>query len=130
MELSKLTSCDDQEDSCRQIRARPSRRIVLKSTEQTIRRHMEGYKQKFLGTCHDLQSEAKEAIDLSRGFDSLSRAIDSSEQDCLLSVLNVGHETTSAIKLRIAEYAGVASADHLDDVRSLSALIQMQNNGR
>ncbi|CAJ1963444.1 unnamed protein product [Cylindrotheca closterium] len=122
-ELANLTNNND-------LQQHPSQRDVTKSTANNIRRHMEGYGKRYLANCQELQSEAQQTIDLSLGFDALSRAIDNNsghESQCLLSTLNVGHETTSAIKLRIAEYAGVATFDQLDDVQSLS--LELQKDG-
>ncbi|KAL3938649.1 MAG: hypothetical protein SGBAC_006485 [Bacillariaceae sp.] len=125
-ELFKLTDDQDLQSQT----AHPSRRDVVKATEETIGLHMQAYEQRYLTTCQCLRSEAQRTIDLSNGFDALSRAIDNNDQSrqCLLAMLNVGDETTSAIKLRIAEYAGVATCDELDDVQNLT--FQLHNDGR
>lgn len=130
--LSKLIKNDD---GCRDgsISANPRRMGIVKSTERNIRRYVQKYEEKCLRTCRELKNEAKQTIDLSNGFDSIAKAIDEKvhtpkgDNACILSMLNLGYETNAAIKVQIAEYAGVASSDQLDDMKTLA--LQLQRDG-
>jgi hypothetical protein len=97
----------------------------LSSSEKNIRKYLSQYEQRFRSTCQELNAEADDAINLSEGFDQLSRAIDmdpaahQSNDSCVLLMLHTGPETTAAIKRLISQFADVASSKQLDDIWQL-----------
>ena len=105
-----------------------TRQAIVQSTQQSIQRQTQKYKTKFLSTCQEFKQEAQQTIDLANGFHAMTKAIQQQQQQRptanILSVLNLGHETTSAVMLRIAEYAGVPSGDHLEDMKLLHLQLQ------
>jgi hypothetical protein len=125
-ELAVLTAEDDDDSrTTDQRRVHPDRIASLSSSVKNIRKFLSQYEQRFRSTCQELNAEADDAINLSEGFDGLSRAIDmdpaahQSNDSCMLPMLHAGPETTAEIKRLISQFAGVASSEQLDDMRQL-----------
>lgn len=101
---------------------------TLRCEIQRIEAGQESMKKKALPKVEELLLLHRSFLEFLRGFHPPSSSVDDGTDDeenrkSYLPCLDRGDETTTAIKQKIAEFAGVPIGSHISDLRSLHTLL-------
>jgi hypothetical protein len=106
--------------SCQTSPSVPTSHHILREL-RTSRQHFEEEHKCY---CAGLRRDAQDAIEVAEAFHAFLSVFGSENASLLTSMLNIGDESTSALKAKISEYAGVPSNLDLLDWSSLHALLR------
>lgn len=99
-------------------------RPTSSEVKDSLKRQMIEFETKHHVYCLQMKQLAKNAIQLTDSFQILSTAIDARTDSSVLTLMNLGPDTTEFFKQHISDFAGVPTPNMLVDCRNLESLLR------